>query len=161
MVRSLIHAGTEILRDAYDRTQSADELVSQAERKIMDIARAGMVGETKTLNQAILEALSRIDSRAGKDHTSRSAACRRDTSISIRLLAGLQNSELAIIAARPSDREDRVRAECCPQRHQSITARTHPVVLFVSLEMSRDRTGRAVAVLPVAGGQPQGAQGVT
>src|SRR5262249_34567825 len=28
MVRGLIHASTEILRDAYDRTQSADELVS-------------------------------------------------------------------------------------------------------------------------------------
>src|SRR5262245_4206654 len=30
MIRSLIHTGNEILRDAYDRTQEADELVSQA-----------------------------------------------------------------------------------------------------------------------------------
>ena len=35
MIRSLIHSGNEILRDAYDRSQSADELVAQAERQIM------------------------------------------------------------------------------------------------------------------------------
>src|SRR5262249_45917317 len=60
MVRSLIHAGNEILRDSYDRTQSADELVSQAERKIMEIARAGLVGETKTLTEAIQDAFHRL-----------------------------------------------------------------------------------------------------
>src|SRR5207249_6163063 len=40
MIRSLIHSGNEILRDAYDRSQSADELVAAAERRIMDIAKA-------------------------------------------------------------------------------------------------------------------------
>src|SRR5262245_48810183 len=103
MVRSLIHAGTEMLRDAYDRTQSADELVSQAERKIMDIARSGMVGETLTLNQAVLEALSRIDSRAGKDASDLSIGGLPTGYHDLdQILAGLHNSELAIIAARPS-----------------------------------------------------------
>jgi replicative DNA helicase len=141
MVRSLIHAGTEILRDSFDRTQSADELVSQAERKIMDIARAGMVGETRTLNQAVLEALSRIDSRAGKDPS--------DLSISglptgyhdlDQILAGLHNSELVIIAARPSVGKTafalnivrNVVTNFDPARDERS-----PVVLFVSLEMSR------------------------
>ena len=81
MVRSLIHAGTEILRDSYDRTQAADELVAQAERKIMDIAKAGMVGETWTLSQAIHEAWDRLDGRIGTT-TSPSAAWRPAMSIS-------------------------------------------------------------------------------
>ena len=69
MVRSLIHAGTEILRDSYDRTQSADELVAQAERKIMDIAKAGMVGETLTLEPGDARGIRRgSTSRIGKDN---------------------------------------------------------------------------------------------
>src|SRR3954468_21155429 len=68
MVRGLIHASNEILRDAYDRTQSADELVAQAERKVMDIAKAGMVGETKSLSEIVQDAFTRLDSRIGKDN---------------------------------------------------------------------------------------------
>jgi replicative DNA helicase len=103
MVRNLIHAGTEILRDAYDRTQSADELVATAERKIMEIAKAGLVGETRTLNQAVLEALSRIDSRAGKDPNDLSVSGLPTGYHDLdQILAGLHNSELVIIAARPS-----------------------------------------------------------
>lgn len=137
MVRSLIHAGTEMLRDAYDRTQSADELVSQAERKVMDIARAGMVGETRTLNQAVLEALSRIDSRAGKDPS--------DLSISglptgyhdlDQILAGLHNSELVIIAARPSVGKTAFALNIVRNVVADHGADS-PVVLFVSLEMAR------------------------
>jgi replicative DNA helicase len=103
MVRSLIHTGNEILRDAYDRTQSAEELVAQAERKIMQIAEAGMIGETKTLTEAIQDAFTRLDARIGKDPG--------DLSISgiptgyadlDNITAGLQSSELIIIAARPS-----------------------------------------------------------
>jgi len=137
MVRSLIHAGTELLRDAYDRTQSADELVSQAERKIMDIARSGLVGEMRTLNQAVLEALSRIDSRAGKDPS--------DLSISglptgyhdlDQILAGLHNSELVIIAARPSVGKTAFALNIVRNVVVEHGADS-PVVLFVSLEMSR------------------------
>lgn len=70
MIRGLIHASNEILRDAYDRTQSADELVAQAERRIMDIAKAGIVGETKPLTEIITEAYQRIDARVGKENLS-------------------------------------------------------------------------------------------
>ena len=147
MVRSLIHAGTEILRDAFDRTQSADELVSQAERKIMDIAKAGMVGETFTLSETIHESLARIDSRVGRDTS--------DLSISglptgyhdlDQILAGLHNSELAIIAARPSVGKTAfalnvVRRVVTEHDAGPDGKRPNPVVLFVSLEMSRIRTG--------------------
>ncbi|HEY1186143.1 MAG TPA: DnaB-like helicase N-terminal domain-containing protein, partial [Gemmata sp.] len=68
MVRGLIHASNEILRDAYDRTQSGDELVSQAERKIMEVAKQGMVGETAKLADVVSEAFTRLDSRIGKDN---------------------------------------------------------------------------------------------
>ena len=46
MVRNLIHASTEILRDAYDQAQPADELLEAAERKILEIAQMGITGQT-------------------------------------------------------------------------------------------------------------------
>jgi replicative DNA helicase len=101
MVRGLIHASNEILRDSFDRTQSADELVAQAERKIMDIAKASMVGETVTLSDTIQAAFQRLDSRIGKDNLSISGLATGYVDLD-NITAGLQNSELVIIAARPS-----------------------------------------------------------
>ena len=152
MVRSLIHAGNEILRDAYDRTQSADELVSQAERKIMDIAKAGMIGETHTLNEAVQEAFDadRLASREGerpldqrhadglrrsRQHHAR--GCRTPNSSSSRRGRAVGKTAFALnivrnIITRPIRSEHARRG------------------VLVSLEMARDRAGRAAALLPVA-----------
>src|SRR5207248_8546735 len=63
VVRNLIHAGTEILRDAYDQAQPADEMLESAERKILDVAQMGITGQTFTLEEALAEAYDRIDTR--------------------------------------------------------------------------------------------------
>jgi replicative DNA helicase len=137
MVRNLIHAGTEILRDAYDRTQSADELVAAAERKIMEIAKASLVGETTTLTEAIQDAFHRLDGRIGKDNLAISGLPTGYVDLD-NLLAGLQKSELAIIAARPSVGKTAFALNIVrniiadPPPHEPP-----PVVLLVSLEMSR------------------------
>ena len=68
IVRNLIHASTEILRDAYDQAQPADELLEQAERKILDIAEMGITGQTFTLEEALHEAYDRIDTRNSGEH---------------------------------------------------------------------------------------------
>src|SRR5713226_3551340 len=72
IVRNLIHASTEVLRDAYDQAASADEMLENAERKILDIAEMGVTGQTHTLEDAIHEAYTRIDMRAQHGHTSTS-----------------------------------------------------------------------------------------
>ena len=64
IVRTLIHASTEILRDAYEQSQPAEELLEGAERKILDVAQMGISGQTTTLEQAITETYRRIDDRA-------------------------------------------------------------------------------------------------
>ena len=140
MIRSLIHSGNEILRDAYDRSQSADELVAQAERQIMDIARSGMVGETKTLRDAVQEAWARLDSRIGKDNLAISGMATHYADLD-NITAGLQRSELIIIAARPSVGKtafalNLVRNMIMDFDSEDKNPET-PAVLFVSLEMSR------------------------
>lgn len=132
MIRSLIHAGNEILRDAYDRSQSADELVAQSERKIMEIARASMIGETVTLVEAMKEAFHRIDARQGKDHSLISGLSTGYVDLD-NLTGGLQNSELIIIAARPSVGKTAFALNIV----RNIIVEEQVPVLFVSLEQSR------------------------
>ena len=132
MIRSLIHSGNEILRDAYDRTQSADELVSQAERKIMEIAKAGMIGETTTLKDAVREAFDRLDSRIGKENLSISGVPSGFADLD-NLTAGMQNSELVIVAARPSVGKTAFALNLV--RH--VIIEEHLPVVFFSLEMAR------------------------
>jgi replicative DNA helicase len=67
IVRRLIHAGTEILRDAYDQSQSPDELLNTAERKILEVAEMGLADDAVTLEQAIKSAYDRIDKRQGHE----------------------------------------------------------------------------------------------
>ncbi|MDB5308387.1 MAG: dnaC [Gemmataceae bacterium] len=132
MVRNLIHSGNEILRDAYDRSQSADELVAQAERKIMEIAKSSMVGETKTINEVVKEAFDRIDSRVGKDNLSISGIATGYVDLD-NITAGLQNSELVIVAARPSVGKTAFALNLV--RHVIVEEKLP--VLFFSLEMAR------------------------
>jgi replicative DNA helicase len=131
VVRNLIHANTELLRDAYDGVMSADELLGMAERKVLEIAEQGTVGVTKTLEDAMHEAFDRIDAKARGDLTG--------TGIPTgfvdldNLTAGLHNNELIIIAARPS----------VGKTAYALNVVRHVVVeeklpaFFVSLEMAK------------------------
>jgi replicative DNA helicase len=99
IVRNLIHAGNEILRDAYDQVQPADELLGDAERKILEVAELGITGQHVTLQEAIRDAYERIDARA--QNTFESGLPTGFVDID-ELTAGLHNNELVILAARPS-----------------------------------------------------------
>lgn len=132
IVRNLIHASTEILRDAYDQGQPADELLGNAERKILDIAERGLTSETVTLDKAVTEAWDRIDAHATGDANSISGLATGFLDLD-EITAGLQNSELVIIAARPSQGKTAFALNVA--RHIAVEE-GHPI-LFVSLEQAR------------------------
>ncbi len=102
ITRNLIHASTEILRDAYDQIMPADELLGAAERKVLDIAEKGVTGTTSTLVQALDEAYTRLDQRMGRTDPNAISGIATGYVDLDALTAGLQNSELVILAARPS-----------------------------------------------------------
>ncbi len=101
VVRRLIHAGTEILRDAYDQAQAPDELLNSAERKILEVAEMGLTDEAVTLQEAIKKAYDRIDARQGAEDLTISGISTGFRDLD-EITAGLQDSELVIVAARPS-----------------------------------------------------------
>lgn len=132
VVRNLIHTNTELLRDAYDGVMSADELLGQAERKILEIAEKGTTGETKTLGEALTEAFDRLDAKAGKGNLAISGIPTGFIDLD-EMTAGLHNNELVIVAARPSVGKTAFALNIV--RHVVVEEKVP--VFFVSLEQAK------------------------
>jgi len=101
IVRNLIHVCSELQRDAFDQAQPAQDLLDNAERRVLEIAEMGLTGETKTLQDAVNEAYERMDARKARGHVEYSGIPTGFTDLDS-LTAGMQNAELVIVAARPS-----------------------------------------------------------
>jgi replicative DNA helicase len=131
LVRNLIHASTELLRDAYDGAMPADELLGQAERKVLEIAEKGTIGEMKDLDEAMKLAFNRIDARS--TGTLSEVGVPSGFVDLDNLTAGLHENELVILAARPSVGKTAFALNIV--RHVIVEERMP--VFFVSLEMAR------------------------
>lgn len=131
IVRNLIHACNELQRDAYDQVMPAGELLDNAERRVLEIAEMGVTGTTTTLQDAIFEAYDRIDTRKGS-HLDYSGVPSGFVDLDS-LTAGMQDSELVIIAARPSVGKTSLALNIL--RHVVVEEKLP--ALFVSLEQSR------------------------
>jgi replicative DNA helicase len=130
LVRNLIHTSTEILRDAYDHVQPAEELLSEAEKRILAISESGLTGQTFTLEEALAEAYDRIDERASGDYQAGLPTGFTDLD---ELTAGLHPNELVIVAARPSVGKTAFSLSII--RNVAVDAKVP--AFFVSLEQSR------------------------
>jgi replicative DNA helicase len=134
IVRNLIHAGNEILRDAYDQAVPVDDLLGSAERKILEIAEKGTTGQTFSLVEVLREAYDRLDERTNRDSSLKNTTGLPTGFAALdELTAGLHNSELVILAARPSVGKTALSLSMI--RH-IITDAQEPA-FFVSLEMAR------------------------
>ena len=132
LIRHLIHACDDLASDAFDQARPAQELLDNAERRILEIAEMGVTGDTKTLQEAIDEACTRLDARAKRGISEYSGIPTGYVELDS-LTAGFQESELIVIAARPSVGKTAFALNVL--RH--ITVEQNIPALFVSLEQSR------------------------
>lgn len=132
LVRHLIHASTEILRDAYDQAAPADELLEGAERKVLEIAEMGIIDHTSTLQEAMRDAYDRIDTRTQHGQLPVSGVPTGYHELN-EITAGLQNGELVVVAARPSVGKTSFALSLA----RNIAVDEKLPVFFVSLEQSR------------------------
>lgn len=128
-LRTMIHASTEILRDAYDASQETRELLSRAEERIFGILENDAVGELHVMQDILHEALDRIDKRLLKGI----GGAPTGFADLDRMTGGLHESELVIIAGRPSMGKTALATSIA--EHVAIV--DNRPTLFVSLEMSR------------------------
>jgi replicative DNA helicase len=133
LVRNLIRAGNEILGDAYKQVMPADEMVAAAEKLILEVAQKGVTGNLYTLDEAIAETYDRIDKRTSGNSELAFSGLSTGFADLNEITAGLQRSELIIIAARPSVGKT---AFSLSLTRNIIVGEKQPV-FFVSLEQSR------------------------
>ena len=132
IVRSLINVSNEILRDAYDQVGPADELLHQATGKMLDVAERGVTGRVYGLEKILEETFDRIDHRQTRGGSSISGISSGYPDLD-EVTAGFQNSEMIIIAARPSVGKTAFALNLI----RNIAVDEKSTVLFCSLEQSR------------------------
>ena len=129
-LRSLIHAGTEILRDAYDTTVEPNEIVSQAEQKIFAVHDQRTSDKVTTIRELLVEAFDRIDARLlGTEGVGIYTGF---TDLD-NLTGGLHDSEFVVLAARPSMGKTALATNIA----EYVSIESNVPTLFVSLEMAR------------------------
>jgi len=130
MLRSLIDAGTDILRDAYDSVDEPRELLARAEAKIFAILEHRSSAEAKAIDSVLDEVMVRMDARM--KHEQILGGVETGFTDLDALCGGLHNSELIILAARPSMGKTALAMNIA----EHVSIRNKQPVLFVSLEMA-------------------------
>jgi replicative DNA helicase len=133
VVRDLIHASSEILRDAYDQTTDPRELLAQAESKVFSILEQKGTGDVAGMADILHEAMARIDdrlTRGGGIGGISTGLTDLDNKT-----GGLHDSELVILAARPGMGKTALSTTIA--QNVAMAMENKHTVLIVSLEMSR------------------------
>ncbi len=129
-LRALIHAGTEILRDAYDSTVEPSEILNQSEQKIFAVHDDRSADNVTNIRDLLVEAFDRIDARL--QGTEGVGIYSGFTDLD-NLTGGLHDSELVILAARPSMGKTALATNIA----EYVTIESNVPTLFVSLEMAQ------------------------
>ncbi len=130
VLRSLILASTDILKDAYDPSADSRQMLSRAEERVFGILEGRSQGEVKPIDDILHQSLDRIDARMDNQHAFGGLETGFDDFDQI--TGGLHNSELIILAARPSMGKTALAMNIA----EHVSHRSQVPVLFTSLEMS-------------------------
>jgi replicative DNA helicase len=131
VVRDLIHASTEILRDSYDSATDPRELLAQAESKVFGILEQKGTGDVAGMAEILHEAMARIDdrlTRGGGIGGISTGLTDLDNKT-----GGLHDGELVILAARPGMGKTALATTIA----ENVAMKDNHTALMVSLEMSR------------------------
>lgn len=128
--RKLIESSTEILADAYEQKLESRELVAQAEQRIFAIMDGRTANSISSINDVLHWAMDRIDARLAGEHVE--GGVETGFVDFDDMTGGLHNSELIILAARPSMGKTALAMNMA----QHVAIESREPVLFISLEMS-------------------------
>jgi len=140
LLRDLIGASAHIARLGYQEADNVEELIDEAEQKIFSIAKDSLRQEFFHVKDALEEAWERIDRLHKGDGALRGVSTGFPDLDGY--LAGLQKSDLIVLAARPSLGKTSLALTIA----RNVASREKKAVGIFSLEMSREQvTDRLLA----------------
>jgi replicative DNA helicase len=133
VLRNLISTATQIVSESYDNTATVDELLDKAERMIFDITTNKVEAKFSSIKDVIKSSIETIDNLyQRKENITGIATGFHDFDV---MTAGLQKSDLIIIAGRPSMGKSALVS--CITEQIGIVEKV-PVAFF-SLEMAKEQ----------------------
>ena len=133
ILRDLIEASYEIGQMGFNESEDVDQILDKAEKRIFSIAQKGLSQNFIPVKATLEEAFERID-KLSKHQGGLRGLPTGFTDLD-NILAGLQKSDLIILASRPSMGKSALAVDFA--RHIAINQKV-PVGIF-SLEMSMDQ----------------------
>lgn len=133
ILRNLISTATQIVSESFDNASSVDALLDKAERMIFDITSNKVESKVSSIKDIIKTSIETIDNLyQRKENITGLASGFHDFDI---MTAGLQKSDLIIVAGRPSMGKSALVS--CIAEHIGVVEKT-PLAFF-SLEMSKEQ----------------------
>jgi len=133
ILRNLISTATQIVSESYDNASRVDDLLDKAERMIFDISQKKVEAKVAPIKDVIKQSIETIDNLyQRKEHITGVATGYHNFDVKT---AGLQRSDLIIIAGRPSMGKSAFVS--CITEHVGIMEKV-PIAFF-SLEMSKEQ----------------------
>ena len=130
MLRSLIDAGEHVAELGYDEASEIDETLDKAEKRIYEVTSSPTLSKFTSLSESLKGAWERLEHL--HEHKDEMRGIRTGFKDLDNMLAGLQKSDLIILAARPSVGKTSLALDIARQ-----TAVEHGTVVgFFSLEMA-------------------------
>jgi len=133
ILRDLIEASYDIGLMGYKETEEVDELLDQAEKRIFGIAQKSLTQKFVPVKDTLGEAFERIDKLSKHDGAIRGLPTGFPDLDN--MLAGLQKSDLIILASRPSLGKSTLAMDIA----KSVAIQQKVPVGIFSLEMSQDQ----------------------
>jgi replicative DNA helicase len=133
LLRRLIRTATEIAQEGYSREDEVESLLSEAEKKIMEVSGRKSAGSFISIKDVLVEAYDNIEKLANRqgDITGIPTGF---TELD-RMTAGFQRNDLIIVAARPSVGKTAFALNIA----QNVATKTDEVVAIFSLEMGAEQ----------------------
>jgi replicative DNA helicase len=100
MLRSLIDAGEEVAELGYDEAGDIDETLDKAEKRVYEVTSSPTLSKFTSLRETLKDAWERLEHL--QEHKDELRGVRTGFRDLDNMLAGLQKSDLIILAARPS-----------------------------------------------------------
>ncbi len=133
ILRQLIHASQDIEKTCYEEKKDMDQILEETEKQIFGLLQRGAADDVVSVRDLVLSAIERIDaSSKGQGVVTGLATGFPDMDYQ---LAGLQPSDLILLAARPSMGKTALALSIA---EYVAIHENNPVAIF-SLEMSREQ----------------------
>lgn len=141
-LRKLINAGESIVGEAYDDAEELDTIMDNAEQKIFSITSRQTTGEFEHINPIINRVFSKIN-HLYENPNNYLGIETKFTELD-KATSGLQNSDLILLAARPSMGKTAFALNIATNVSMGIGSNEPRPVAIFSLEMSKEQLAQRV-----------------